>query len=82
MPEKYFLTIPLLITMHIFMGISTAGVTLSSGNIGLKFAPKGYATAYLASISIINSIAIGIAIILGGRFVDFFANRELSLLLR
>lgn len=34
--------------IHIFMGISTAGATLASGNIGLKLAPKGQATAYLA----------------------------------
>jgi MFS family permease len=45
MPEKYVLTFPLLVAIHIFMGISTAGVTLASGNIGLKLAPKGQATA-------------------------------------
>ena len=39
-PNKYFLTIPLLIGIHILMGIATAGITLASGNIGLKLAPK------------------------------------------
>ncbi len=82
MPEKYILTIPLLIAIHIFMGISTAGVTLASGNIGLKLAPKGQATAYLAANSLINSLAAGIAPILGGMFADFFAKRELSMVLR
>ncbi|PIP14010.1 MAG: MFS transporter, partial [bacterium (Candidatus Stahlbacteria) CG23_combo_of_CG06-09_8_20_14_all_40_9] len=33
LPGKYILTIPLLVVIHIFMGISTAGVTLASGNI-------------------------------------------------
>jgi len=78
MPEKYVLTIPLLIAIHIFMGISTAGVTLASGNIGLKLAPKGQATAFLAANSVVNSLAAGIAPILGGKFADFFAGRELS----
>ncbi len=78
LPEKYILTIPLLIAIHIFMGISTAGVTLASGNIGLKLAPKGQATAYLAANSLINSLAAGIAPVLGGKFADFFAGCELS----
>jgi len=78
MPEKYVLTIPLLVAIHIFTGISMAGVTLASGNIGLKLAPKGQATAYLAANSLVNSLAAGSAPVLGGKFADFFAERELS----
>ncbi|MBK5190847.1 MAG: MFS transporter [Methanosarcinales archaeon] len=78
LPEIYVLTIPLLVAIHIFMGISTAGVTLASGNIGLKLAPKGQATAYLAANSLVNSVMAGIAPILGGMFADFFAQRELA----
>lgn len=64
------------------MGISIAGVSLASGNIGLKLTPKGQATAYLATINLINSLAAGIGPILGGKFVDFLAERELSWTLR
>jgi len=78
MPEKYFLTIPLLILIHIVMGLSSAGVSLASGNISMKLAPEGQATAYLASNTIVNSVAAGIAPILGGKFADFFAGRELA----
>jgi MFS family permease len=78
MPEKYFLTIPLLIIIHIVIGLSSAGVSLASGNISMKLAPQGQATAYLATNTIVNSIAAGIAPILGGKFADFFANRELD----
>ena len=78
MPEKYILTIPLLIIIHVVMGLSSAGVSLASGNISLKLAPKGQATAYLAANTISNSIAAGIAPILGGKFADFFAGRELA----
>ncbi len=82
MPEKHILTIPLLVVIHILMGISTAGVTLASGNIGLKLAPKGQATAYLAANNLVNSLAAGIAPVLGGKFVDFFAERQLSLVFK
>jgi MFS family permease len=78
MPDKYFLTIPLLVVIHIVMGLSSAGVSLASGNISLKLAPKGQATVYLAANTIANSIAAGIAPILGGKFADFFAGRELA----
>ena len=82
MPEKYVLTIPLLIVIHIFMGISTAGINLATVNIGLKMAPKGQATAYLAANSVVISLAAGTAPILGGMFADFFVGQELSWTLR
>ena len=82
MPEKYFLTLPILVIIHIVMGIAVAGVTIASGNIGLKLAPKGYATAYLATNALVSSFAAGIAPILGGIFADFFAARNLSLVLK
>ncbi len=81
LPSRHLLTIPLLIVLHILMGVSTAGVTLASANIGLKLAPHGGATAYLATISITNSLAAGIAPIIGGMFVDSFKATELSLTL-
>ncbi|MFA5268832.1 MAG: MFS transporter, partial [Methanoregula sp.] len=81
MPSRHVLTIPLLVVLHILMGISTAGVTLASANIGLKLAPRGGATAYLATINITNSLAAGIAPVIGGMFVDSFKATELSLTL-
>ncbi len=81
MPERHLLTLPLLVVLHVLMGLSTAGVTLASANIGLKLAPKGGATSYLATINITNSLAAGIAPIIGGMFVDYFAAAELSLTL-
>lgn len=44
----------------------------------MKLAPEGQATSYLAANTIVNSIAAGIAPILGGKFADFFANRQLD----
>jgi MFS family permease len=78
LPGKYAFTVPLLIAIHVFMGVSLAGVTLASGNIGLKLAPKGQATSYLVANNLVNSLAAGLGPILGGRLADFFAKRELT----
>ena len=80
-PEKHFLTIPLLIVLHIGMGISTAGTNLATGNIAIKLAPKDQATVFLAATSIVNAISGGIAPILGGKTADFFARYKVSMTL-
>ena len=80
-PERHFLTIPLLVAIHLLTGIATAGVTLASTSIGMKLAPAGQTNTYLAASSILNSLAAGIAPVIGGLTADFFLNRELSLVL-
>lgn len=82
MPEKHALTLPMLVGVHALMGAATAGITLAAGNIGLKLAPHGRATAYLASTSLVTSLAAGLAPIIGGLFADDFASRELAIVLR
>ncbi len=81
MPERYFLTIPLLVVLHIMAGIASAGVTLTIGTIGMKLAPTGQATAYLAGAGLATSVGAGIGPLLGGVFADFFSERQLSLTL-
>jgi len=78
MPNTYFLTIPLLIIIHIFIGISLAGTTVALTNISMKLSPKGRANWYLAITSVISSLALGIAPIIGGLFADYFELSELS----
>lgn len=79
MPEKHVLTVPLLIAIHIATGFASAGVTLAAGNIGLKLAPRGRATGYLAAIALVNATAGGIAALIGGLSADLFAASKLSL---
>ncbi len=79
MPERYFLTIPLLFIIHFFSGISTAGVSLGSANIALKLSPKGTAHIYMTVFSLVTALTGSIAPLLGGVFADFFSVRELSL---
>jgi MFS family permease len=78
MPGRYVLTMPLLVLIHILMGIALAGVALGSSNISLKLAPRGQATAYLATSNLVNSVSAGIAPLVGGILADVFARRELS----
>jgi MFS family permease len=81
MPERYFLTMPLLVLLHIFAGIANAGVTLNVGTIGLKLAPRGEATAYLASASLATNLGAGLGPLCGGILADYFSVRQLNLTL-
>jgi MFS family permease len=71
-----------LIGLHVLMGASVAGVTLSSTNIALKLSPKGTATAYVAANAMTTALAAGMAPIIGGALAEFFGRRKLELLVR
>lgn len=79
MPERYFLTIPLLVVLHALAGIASAGVSLTTGTIGMKLAPEGRATGYLAAAALANNLGAGIGPLIGGRLADFFSVHSLSL---
>lgn len=79
MPDRYSLTIPILILIHFLGGVSTAGFTLCAGNIALRLAPRGKATAYLGANAFCGGIAATVAPLLGGLIGTIFATRELSL---
>ena len=68
---NFLLTFMILIIIHLILGISTAGINLATLNIGLKLAPKGSATSYLAVRNILISIAAGFAPLVAGIFADF-----------
>ncbi len=80
-PDFNALTIPVLVLIHALAGVSTAGVTLCTGNIALKLAPKGRATSYLAMNSMASGISASIAPIVGGLLADFFVNYQASMTL-
>jgi MFS family permease len=80
MPDRYFLTIPLLVMLHVLAGIAAAGVTLSIGTIGLKLAPSGQATAYLAGAGLAINLGAGLGPLLGGLFADHFRHLDLDAL--
>jgi MFS family permease len=78
LPSYHLFTIPLLLIIHALTGISSAGVVLTSGNIGLKLAPRGEATSYLAARGIVIAVAGAVAPFIGGLLADFFSSRQLS----
>jgi hypothetical protein len=78
LPEKHALTLPLLWLIHIVMGMASGGIGLATGNIGLKLAPQGRGTAYLATVSLAGSIAAGLAALTGGTLASWFQARQLT----
>lgn len=79
LPERYTLTVPLLLVIHALAGMSTAGVTLAAASITLKLAPRGKATAFLATNALISGVAATLAPALGGLMADGLALRRLTL---
>jgi len=79
MPERYLLTIPLLIILHSLAGIANAGLAITVGTIGLKLSPRGEATSYLAGSSLAVSLGAGLGPLCGGLLADFFSTRQLAL---
>ena len=81
LPNKYVLTFPLLIVIHILSGISNAGIVLSTLNIANKLSPHGHATSYLAANNFVSSIAAGIAPLFGGLLADYLIQAKFSIVI-
>lgn len=79
LPEKYFLTIPLLIVAHVIWGMSNAGVALCAQNLALKTAPYGKATAYLSVNALVGGVASIFAPLVAGMAGDGMRTYELKL---
>ena len=79
MPERHAFTLPLLAILHVFYGIGTAGLNVAMGAIGMKLAPEGNATPYLAGASLAANLGAGISPLLGGQFADFFSVRAFNI---
>ena len=77
-PHPHALTLPLLYLIHVVMGTAAGGIALATGNLGLKLAPQGQGTSYLAAVGLAGATAGGLAAIAGGALADWFATRELS----
>jgi MFS family permease len=76
---RSYLNIALLVVLHIFTGIATAGINLSITNMGLKLSPKKDAIVYLSVKNIITAIFSSLGPLIGGLLADLFAERSLTL---
>ena len=70
------IVLPMAVGIHVLLGMSTAGVNLATSNIGLKLAPKGKATSYLASSSLFSQLASAISPLIGGMISQAFHGWE------
>ena len=78
LPRPHPLTVPVLGVIHLVMGAATAAIGLASANIGLAMAPDRRATEYLASLSLVASLAAGSAPLVGGALAGLLAQQEVS----
>ncbi len=78
LPDRHALTMPLLVVLHLLIGVATAGVNISTTTIRMKMAPRAQATSYLTAATLAASIGAGTSPLLGGLFADFFSVRHLE----
>lgn len=71
-----------LVAIHLAMGVATGGIGLAIGNLGLKLAPQGQGTVYLAAIGLATAVAGGVAPIAAGALAQAFRVAELSAVVR
>ena len=79
LPDRHALTVPLLIALHILIGIASAGINIASTTIRMKMSPPAESTSYLTGVSLAASIGAGISPLIGGAFVDYFSVRHLQI---
>lgn len=77
MYSRMYINLALLVLIHIFTGISTAGINLSLTNIGLKLAPREDAIVYLSLKNIVTAFFSSLGPLVGGVLADYFTNRSL-----
>ncbi|PWV49073.1 MFS transporter [Chitinophaga sp. S165] len=77
MYSSMYINLTLLVLIHIFTGISTAGINLSLTNIGLKLAPREDAIVYLSLKNIVTAFFSSLGPLVGGSLADYFTNRSL-----
>jgi MFS family permease len=80
--SPYGLQLLLLYVVHIFMGAAGGGIGLATGNLGLKLAPQGQGTPYLAAIGLVSAVAGGIAPIAAGAIAQWLQESQLSIVVR
>ncbi|MCF6404677.1 MFS transporter [Chitinophaga filiformis] len=79
MYSNFYINLLLLTGIHIFSGISTAGINLSLTNIGLKLAPREDAIVYLSVKNIITAFFSSLGPLAGGILADYFTSRSLMI---
>ena len=82
LPERYALSIPLLIAIQIGIGLSLSAIPMSITNLALKQSAPGMTHAYMTMADLAGAPSGAIAPLLGGWMMDFFAGRHFALTLQ
>ena len=80
--EALGLQLALLALFHVVMGVAGGGIGLATGNLGIKLAPPGEGTSYLAAVGLVSSAAGGIAPLVAGATGEWLQSSQLSLVMR
>src|SRR5262245_13969867 len=82
LPERYALSIPLLIVIQIGIGFSLSTIPFSITNLALKQSPPGLTHAYMMMADLVGAPSGAIAPLIGGWMIDFFAAHHFALTLQ
>src|SRR5499427_9213930 len=78
LPERYALSIPLLIAIQIGIGFSLSAIPLSVTNLALKQSPPGLTHAYMMIADLVGAPSGAIAPLIGGWMMDVFAAKHFA----
>lgn len=76
LPDRHGGTIPILVLMHLLLGVALAGVNIGVTSLRMKMAPAAQSTSYMAAASLALNIGAGTAPLIGGAFADIFETRS------
>ena len=76
LPDRHGGTIPILVFMHLLLGVALAGVNIGVTSLRMKMAPANQSTSYMAAASLALNIGAGTAPLIGGVFADIFEIRS------
>src|SRR5262245_19877378 len=82
LPERFALSIPLLIAIQIAIGFSLSAIPLSITNLALKQSPPGRTHAYMMIADLAAAPSGAIAPLMGGWMMDVFAAHHFALTLQ
>ncbi|MGN6181323.1 MAG: MFS transporter [Mucilaginibacter sp.] len=78
MPTNLHTMLLLLMLIHIFSGIATAGINLALSNIGIKLSPNNEAIAFITAKNMFVAFFSTLAPMIGGLIADFFVTHKLE----
>jgi hypothetical protein len=73
-----WLVLAVVAAIHLLAGLTSAGVTLTTGTVAMELAPRGEAAGYLATNALVSGAAAAIAPVLAGVGADWLQAQRLS----